>query len=58
MKTENFFCKKGNKGVSLLLKSKKDYFAKLNKKNITDNRQAFLVKKTQYSERINLTEEH
>ena len=32
------FCKPRNKCVSLLRKSKKDYFANLNKKNITDNK--------------------
>ena len=32
------FCKQRNKCVSLLRKSKKDYFANLNKKNITDNK--------------------
>ena len=31
------FCKQRNKFVSLLRKSKKDHFANLNEKNITDN---------------------
>ena len=32
------FCKQRNKCVSLLRKSKKDYFENLNEKNITDNK--------------------
>ena len=32
------FCKRTSKGVSLLRKSKKNYFANLDKKNITDNK--------------------
>ena len=32
------FCKQRNKGVSLLQKSKKNYFANLNEKNFTDNK--------------------
>ena len=57
------FCKKRNKCVSLLQKSKKDYFANLNEKNITDNKRfwktvkLFLSKKNHFPERINLTEE-
>ena len=34
----NPFCKHRNKCVSLWPKSKKDYFPKLNEKNITDNK--------------------
>ena len=50
--------------VSLLRKSKKDYFSKLNKKQITDNKRfwktvkPFLSNKVQFSERINLTDEN
>ena len=32
------FCKKRNKCLSLLQKSKKDYFVNINEKNITDNK--------------------
>ena len=32
------FCKQRNKCVSLLRKSKKDYFENLNEKNIADNK--------------------
>ena len=35
------FCKQRNKCVSLLRKSKKDYFASLNEKSITDNITSF-----------------
>ena len=57
------FCKQRNKCVSLLRKTKKDYFENLNEKNITDNKRfwktikPFLSKKIYFSERINLTEE-
>ena len=50
--------------VSLLRKSKKDYFSKLNEKQITDNKRfwktvkPFLSNKVQSSERINLTDEN
>ena len=47
--------------LSLLWKSKKDYFANLNKKNITDNKRFWktllIQKKYIYPERMNLTEE-
>ena len=39
------FCKQINKCVSLLRKSKKDYFANLNKKNITDNKRFWKILK-------------
>ena len=35
---EKVICKQRNKCVSLLRKSERDYFANLNKKNITDNK--------------------
>ena len=35
---KTIFCKQRSKGVSLLQKSEKDYFANLNEKNITDNK--------------------
>ena len=50
--------------VSLLRKSKKDYFSKLNEKQITDNKRFWktvkplLLNKVQSSERINLTEKN
>ena len=62
-KNRKLFCKQRNKCVSLLRKSKKDYFENLNEKNITDNKRfwktvkPFLSKKIHLSERINLTEE-
>ena len=37
-KIRNYFANKRNKYVPLLQKSKKDYFANLNEKNITDNK--------------------
>ena len=40
------FCKQRNKCVSLLRKSKKDYFASLNEKSITDNITSFLKNKS------------
>ena len=57
------FCRQRNKFVSLLRKSKKDYFDNLNEKTITDNKRfwktvkPFLSKKIHLSERINLTED-
>ena len=57
------FCKQRNKCVSLLRKSKKDYFENLNEKNITDNKRFWKTVKPVLSEnihlpeRINLTEE-
>ena len=57
------FCKQRNKCVSLLRKSKKNYLANLNEKNMTDNKRfwktvkPFLSKKIHFSERINLTKE-
>ena len=57
------FCKQRNKCVSLLRKSKKDYFANLNEKNITDNKRfwktvkPFFSKKIHLPERIDLTKE-
>ena len=57
------FCKQRNKCVSLLRKSKKDYFANLNEKNITDKKRfwktvkPFLSKEIHLLERINVTEE-
>ena len=53
------FCKQRNKCVPLLQKSKKDYLANLNKKNITDNKRFWKPvkqKKNHPSERINLRE--
>ena len=50
--------------VSLLRKSKKDYFSKLNEKQITDNKRfwktvkPFSSNKVQFSERINLTDKN
>ena len=37
-KNQKLFCKQRNKGVSILRKSKKDYFESLNEKIITDNK--------------------
>ena len=57
------FCKQRNNYVSLLRKSKKDYFENLNEKNITDNKRfwntvkPFLSKKNHLPERINITKE-
>ena len=56
------FCKQRSKGVSLLQKSKKDYFENLNEKNITDNnisgkaRNPSCQKKFIFLNKINLTE--
>ena len=55
------FCKQRNKceNSSLLRKSRKNYFANLSKKNITDNKRFWKPvkqKKNRASERINLRE--
>ena len=56
------FCKQRNTCVSLLRKSKTDYFANIHEKNITDNKRfektvkPFLSKKVNLPEKINLTE--
>ena len=60
----DLFRKQRNLCVSLLRKAKKDYFSKLNEKQITDNKRfwktvkPFLSNKVQSSERINLTGEN
>ena len=60
----NLFRKQRNLCVSLLRRSKKDYFSKPNEKRITDNKRfwetvkPFLSNKVQSSERMNLTEEN
>ena len=57
------FCKQRNKCVSLLRQAKKDYFASLSEKHITENKcfwktvKPFLSNKVQISERIKLAEE-
>ena len=57
------FCKQRNKCVSFLGKSKKNYFANLNEKNITDKKgfwktvKPFLSKQVHLPEIINLTKE-
>ena len=57
------FCKQKNNCVLLLRKSKKDSFANLNERNITDNKrfwktpEHFLTKKIPFPERKDLTEE-
>ena len=59
----DLFHKPRNLCVSLLRKSKKDYFSNLNEKQITDNKRfwktvkPFLSNKVQSSERITLTDE-
>ena len=61
---KDLFRKQRNLCVSPLRKSKKDYFSKLNEKQITDTNsfrktvKPFLSNKVQSSERINLTEEN
>ena len=56
------FCKQRSKDVSILRKSKKDYFENLNEKNITDNnisgkaRNPSCQKKFIFLNKINLTE--
>ena len=60
----DLFCKQRNLCVSLLRKSKKDYFSYLKEKQITDSKRfwktvkPFLSNKVQSSERINLTDEN
>ena len=62
-RNRDLFRKQRNLCVRLLRKSKKDYFTKLNEKQITDNKrfckivEPFLLNKVQSSERINITEE-
>ena len=55
-KIESYFA---NKCVSLLRKSKKDYFENRNEKNITDNKRFWetVKQKNPPRQRINLTEE-
>ena len=63
-RSRDLYRKQRNICVSLLRKSKKDYFSKLNEKQITDNKRfwktvkPFLSNKVQSSERINLTDEN
>ena len=63
-RNRDLFHKQRNFCVSLLRKSKNDYFSKLNDKQITDNKRfqktvkPFLSNKVQSSETINLTDEH
>ena len=63
-RNRDLFRKQRNLCVSLLRKAKKDYFSKLNGKEITDNKRfwktvkPFLSNKVQSSERINLTDEN
>ena len=63
-RNEALFRKQRNLCVSFLRKSKKDYFSKLNEKQITDNKRfwktvkPFLSYKVQSQERINLTDEN
>ena len=63
-RNRDLFSKQRNLCVSLLRKSKKDYFSKPNKKQITDSKRfwktvkPFLSNKVQSSERINLTDEN
>ena len=63
-RNKDLFRKQRNLCVSLLRKSKKDYFSKLNEKQTNDNKQfwktvkPFLSNIVQSSERINLTEEN
>ena len=63
-RNRDLFRKQRNLCVSLLRKSKKDYFSNLNEKQITDNKRfwktvkPFLSNKVQSSERINLTDEN
>ena len=63
-RNRGLFRKQRNLCVSLLRKSKKDYFSNLNEKQITDNKsfwktvKPFLSNKVQFSERINLTDEN
>ena len=64
-RNRDLFRQQRNLCVSFLRQSKKDYFSKLNEKQITDNNKRFwktvkpfLSNKVQSSERINLTEEN
>ena len=63
-RNRDLFRKQRKLCVSLLRKSKKDYFSNLNEKQITDNKRfwktvkPFLSNKVQSSERINLTDEN
>ena len=63
-RNRDLFRKQRNLCVTLLRKSKKDYFSNLNEKQITDNKRfwktvkPFLSNKVQSSERINLTDEN
>ena len=64
-RNRDLFRKQRNLCVSLLRKSKNDYFSKLNDKaNVTDNKRfwktvkPFLSNKVQSAETINLTDEH
>ena len=63
-RNRDLFRKQRNLCVSLLRKAQKDYFSKLNEKQITDNKhfwktvKPFLSNKVQSSERINLTDEN
>ena len=58
----DLFCNQRNLYLNLLRKYEKNYFPKLNEKQITDNKRfnkrvkPFLLNKVQSSERINLTE--
>ena len=63
-RNRDLFRQQRNSCLSLLRKSKKDYFSNLNEKQITDNKRfwktvkPFLSNKVQSSERINLTDEN
>ena len=63
-RNRDIFRKQRNLWVSFWKKSKKDYFSKLNEKQVTDYKRfwktvkLFLWNKVQSSERINLTEEN
>ena len=63
-RNRDLFSKQRNLCVSLLRKSKKDYFSKPNKKQITDSKRFWktvkplLSNKVQSSERINSTDEN
>ena len=62
-KNRKLICKRRNKCVSLLRKSKKDYFGNVSQKNITENKcfwktvKPFCQKKFHLPERISLIEE-
>ena len=53
-KIENYFANKEVKGVSLLRKSKKDYFPNLNEKNITDKERLWKTVKPFFSKKLHL----